>query len=115
MNFTEAVSSVFSKFITFDGRARRAEYWYYALFVFIISLITGFLGSLISNVVSLVLFIPGISVCVRRLHDIGKSGLWLLVAFIPLVGAIVLLVFYLTDSQPGTNQYGPNPKEDSIF
>lgn len=115
MSFTEAVTSVFSKFITFDGRARRAEYWYYALFVFIISFISGFFGQFISRAISIVLLLPGISVGVRRLHDTGKSGLWFLISFVPVVGAIVLLVFYLIDSQPGTNQYGPNPKEECNY
>lgn len=56
------------------------------------------------------IIVPSLAVAVRRLHDIGKNGLWLLIALIPFIGAIVLLVFYVTDSQPGDNQYGPNPK-----
>ena len=60
---------------------------------------------------SLAVFIPSLAVSVRRLHDIGRSGWWLLLSLIPLVGAIILIIWYCTDSQPGANQYGPNPKE----
>ena len=60
---------------------------------------------------SLAMFIPGLAVSVRRLHDIGRSGWWLLLSLIPLVGAIILIIWYCTDSQPGANQYGSNPKE----
>ena len=65
---------------------------------------------LLSGLYSLAVLIPSIAVAVRRLHDTGRTGWWLLIGFIPLVGIIVLLVFLFTDSQPGPNQYGPNPK-----
>lgn len=65
---------------------------------------------MLSGLFSLALFIPSLAVAVRRLHDIGRSGWWLLIGLIPLVGAFVLLVFAVQDSQPGSNAYGPNPK-----
>ena len=69
----------------------------------------------IVTILGLVHFIPSLAVTVRRLHDTGKSGWWLLIAFIPFIGAIVLLVFLVQDSHPGTNEWGPNPKDpDSI-
>jgi uncharacterized membrane protein YhaH (DUF805 family) len=68
---------------------------------------------LFQAVVALALFIPGLAVGVRRMHDQDKSGWWLLIAFIPIIGWIVLLVFYLTDGTRGTNQYGPDPKANS--
>ena len=105
-------------FADFNGRARRKEYWMFFLCNFVVSLVLGIVMGLISetaaNVVnilySLVLLLPGLSIGVRRLHDTGKSGWSLLLALIPIVGPIILLVFFCTDSQPGSNEYGPNPK-----
>jgi len=97
------------KYIQYQGRARRREYWMFTLFSFICSLILNiipFLGLLYF----LVVIVPSVCLGIRRLHDIGKSGWWALLAFIPLVGAIILIVFFCLDSQPGENQYGPNPK-----
>lgn len=113
--------SVLKNYATFSGRAPRAEYWYFVLFNFIVSFllifIEGMLGTssmvgygLISGLYILAVFIPTIAVGVRRLHDIGKSGWMLLISFIPLIGAIWLLILMATDSAPGANQYGPNPK-----
>lgn len=110
------------KYATFSGRAQRAEYWYFVLFylliVLVLSIVDAFTGTfdreggvgLLSGLFSLALFIPSLAVAVRRLHDIGRSGWWLLIGLIPLVGALVLLVFAVQDSQPGSNAYGPNPK-----
>ena len=107
----------------FNGRARRSEYWYFVLFNFIVSILIGLLLGVIAGLLnvpalvylaylwSLAVFIPSLAVSVRRLHDIGRSGWWLLLSLIPLVGAIILIIWYCTDSQPGANQYGPNPKE----
>lgn len=80
---------------------------------FVLGLIEGIVGSpgLIGLFYSLAVLIPGIAVSVRRLHDTDRSGWWLLIAFVPLLGAIVLLVFMVQDSVPGQNQYGANPKE----
>ena len=107
----------------FNGRARRSEYWYFALFNLIISFVIGFTFGVIAGILdmpaldnltylwSLVVFIPGLAVSVRRLHDIGRSGWWLLLSLIPLVGSIILIIWCCFDSQPGANQYGSNPKE----
>ncbi len=113
---------VLKKYAEFTGRARRKEYWMFVLFNIIISIVLGRIDAMLGTVnslgvgyigglYSLVVFIPGIAVGVRRLHDIGKSGWMLLVAFIPIVGVIWLIVLLATDSTPGENQYGPNPKE----
>lgn len=116
MSFVDAVKSVFTQYVGFNGRARRSEYWYWVLFNFIVSFVLGFLGqfigifSVLSSIYSLAVLLPSLAVCVRRLHDLGKQWTWLLLALIPLVGAIILIVFYCQDSQPGENQYGPNPK-----
>ena len=120
--FVEALK----KYAVFSGRSRRKEYWYFVLFVIIIStvlnIIDGLIGAyeriagvgLLSSIFSLAILIPSIAVTVRRLHDIDRSGWWLLIALVPLVGWIVLLVFSVQESTPGSNKYGPNPKSASI-
>lgn len=103
-------------YVNFQGRARRKAYWLFVLFNFIAAVLLGVIDSILgtdamlSSIYSLAVFLPSIALGVRRLHDIGRSGWWLLIGLIPLVGWIVLLVFALTNSQPGVNQYGPNPK-----
>lgn len=108
---------VLKKYAVFSGRARRTEYWMFFLFNLIIAFVLGFVEGLaggpgvIGVLYSLAVLIPGIAVSVRRLHDTDRSGWWLLIALIPLIGAIVLLVFMVQDGKPGQNQYGANPKE----
>jgi uncharacterized membrane protein YhaH (DUF805 family) len=113
---------VLKKYAVFNGRARRAEYWYFALVSIIISIIlvvidgatgsfnqeTGF--GLLSGIYTLAILIPAIAVGVRRLHDTNRSGWWILLALVPLIGFIVLIVFFVIDSDQGDNQYGSNPK-----
>lgn len=100
----------------FSGRAQRKEYWMFALFYFItcaaLCIVEWIVGGpgILGSLYSLAVFIPGIAVTIRRLHDTNKSGWLLLVGFIPFIGWIVLLVFMVQDSQAGDNQYGPNPK-----
>lgn len=108
--------AVLKKYADFSGRARRKEYWMFALINFLITLVIGVLASMASAftvlgwIYALAVLIPGIAVTVRRLHDTGRSAWMLLIALIPLVGAIVLIVFLCQDSAPGNNEYGPNPK-----
>lgn len=103
------------QYADFKGRARRREYWMFYLFNALFAVGAGFIDgmcdiTLFSVVYSLAVLVPGLAVCVRRLHDVGKSGWMYFIAFIPLVGAIWLLVLFCTDSQPCDNQWGPNPK-----
>ena len=110
------------KYACFSGRARRQEYWLFVLFNIIAGIIVGVISGVLVSVTNVAAFaflgtiynlavlIPGFAVFVRRMHDIGKSGWWWLISFIPLIGIIVLIVFCCLDSQPGENQYGPNPK-----
>lgn len=110
------------KYATFDGRAQRSEYWYFFLFYLLIvialSIVDALLGTfseeegigLLSGLFVLAMLIPSLAVGARRLHDIGRSAWWLLLALVPIVGTIMLLVFAVRDSEPGTNAYGPNPK-----
>jgi uncharacterized membrane protein YhaH (DUF805 family) len=114
MSFVDAVRSVLTQYVGFTGRARRSEYWYFALFGILVSIVLSFLQlatntSWITTIVGLALFLPSLAVSVRRLHDTGRSGWWILIGLIPLIGTIVLIVFYVQDSQ-GDNQYGPSPK-----
>ncbi|WP_022963882.1 DUF805 domain-containing protein [Halopseudomonas pelagia] len=113
---------VLRKYAVFSGRARRKEYWFFALFnmlaMLVLSFVDGMIGlysmeagmGLLSGIYALAILIPSLAVTVRRLHDISRSGWWILIAFIPLIGALVLLVFTVLDSKPGSNQYGPDPK-----
>lgn len=117
---------VLKHYADFKGRARRKEFWMFILFYLIFAIvamildnvlgiaITGFgYGPLYVLYVSAML-IPSLAVYVRRLHDVGKSGWMLLITLIPLIGTIWLLVLMVTDSNPGENQYGANPKEVTV-
>lgn len=121
MSFTDAIKSVFSQYANFSGRARRSEYWYFVLFNFVVTLVLRILSAVVaplavlSIIYGLAVLVPGLAVAVRRLHDIGKAGAWVLISLVPLVGTILLIVWCATDSQPGDNQYGPNPKEMGGF
>ncbi len=102
---------VLKKYTVFTGRATRTEYWMFFLVNVIISLVLGFLDlTIIGYIYTLAVLLPGIGVAIRRLHDTGKSGWWLLIGLIPFLGAIVLIVFLAMDSEPGQNQYGPSVK-----
>jgi uncharacterized membrane protein YhaH (DUF805 family) len=107
---------VLKKYAVFSGRARRMEYWMFFLFNFIIAFVLGFIEGLaggpgvLGGLYSLAVLLPGLGVSVRRLHDTGRSGWWLFIGLIPLIGAIILLIYMVSDSQEGTNQYGPSPK-----
>lgn len=116
MSFVEAIKSVFTQYVGFSGRARRSEYWYFTLFYAIVDGVLTGLGqassafSVIAGIFALAVLLPSIAVSIRRLHDIGKSGWWILISLIPVIGAIILIVFACKDSEPGDNAYGPNPK-----
>ena len=116
---------VLKQYADFGGRARRKEYW---LFVAINLLVAGALAfvdgvvgtfdpqsgaGLLSGLYSLAVLVPGLAVSFRRLHDTGRSGWWLLLAFIPVVGFLVLIYFFVQDSEAGANAYGPNPKHEA--
>jgi uncharacterized membrane protein YhaH (DUF805 family) len=107
---------VLTNYVGFTGRARRSEYWWFVLINALILLVLTVVGRAMNSTIlytlySLAVFLPGLAVSVRRLHDTDKSGWWLLINFIPFIGWIVYLVFMFTDSTPGANQYGPSPKE----
>jgi uncharacterized membrane protein YhaH (DUF805 family) len=114
MNLQEAVRSVLSQYATFSGRARRSEYWFWVLATFLVSIVAGIIDVIIGMqilqyVVILATIVPNLAVGARRLHDIGKSGWWQLIGIIPIVGWIIVIVWFATDSQ-ADNEYGPSPK-----
>ncbi len=141
MSFKEAVVSVFQKYAEFSGRARRSEFWYFCLFNFIIyssssvayftilaigisgrssgSLLAALGGSyilmILYGIYSLVVLIPSLAVACRRLHDIGRAGPYLFFAFIPIVGFIFLLIWFLQEGDAGPNRFGPDPKASEGF
>jgi uncharacterized membrane protein YhaH (DUF805 family) len=108
---------VLKKYAVFQGRARRSEYWYFILFNFIFCIVLGII-SLIPGFVflyflyALAMFIPSLAVGVRRLHDTNRSGWNYFFVLIPIVGSIILIVFLATEGNQGTNQYGPDPKNN---
>ncbi len=118
---------VLKKYAVFSGRARRKEYWMFILFNIIITAVLALIDSLIGTVIrqagfgllqglySLAVLLPTLAVTVRRLHDTGRTGWWILIGLIPVIGGIVLLIFMLLDSEPGENQYGPNPKTEEAI
>jgi len=114
---------VLNKYAVFSGRARRREYWMFVLFNVIIALVLTIIEgiadagsegsrSTLATLYGLAVLLPGLAVSVRRLHDTGRSGWWLLIGLIPIIGTIVLLIFMIQDGRPTDNQYGPNPKRE---
>lgn len=114
---------VLREYANFEGRAHRQEYWMFALFNVLFSIATTVLdfvlglkffgpenGGLLNIVYSLVLFVPGLAVAVRRLHDVGKSGWTLLWMLLPIIGWIYIIILYVRDSDLEANEYGENPK-----
>lgn len=113
---------VLKQFADFNGRARRQEYWMFVLFNLLFVFIAGMLDRVLNladpatgigplyGLYILAVFIPGIAVSIRRLHDIGKSGWMLLLALIPIIGGIWLLVLMVREGDRGENKYGPDPK-----
>jgi uncharacterized membrane protein YhaH (DUF805 family) len=115
MSFTEAIKDGFDHYVKFDGRASRPAYWWWFLFAVLVAvaanIIDAAIGSfgIVSGITGLALLLPGLSVAIRRLHDTNRSGWWILIGLIPIIGWIVLLVFYLQQSDPTENRFGPPP------
>ena len=121
MNFIDATKSGLKGYVDFNGRATRSEYWWFYLFLWVTLLVANVMDALLGTpaiqsgirswgliyiVFSLGLFLPGLSVAVRRLHDRDRSGAWLLIAFVPIIGILVLIIWFVKSSDPGTNRYG---------
>ena len=112
MTLTESVKKCFTHYVDFKGRASRSEYWYFVLACFILALIFLAIGSdILSNIVTILIFLPNLAVQFRRLHDTGRSGFWVLINLIPFIGFIVILVMTIQKGTPGENKYGADPLE----
>ena len=117
MSCVDAIKSVFTQYVGFSGRARRSEFWYFYLFTILLSIVasivqramTNSTNGIVTTIIGLAIVLPYLAVAVRRLHDTSRSGWWLLIGLIPVVGTIILIVFWVQDSH-GDNQYGPSPK-----
>lgn len=122
MTFSEAIRTCFSKYVDFSGRAARSEYWWFVLLIVLGNLVLSFVDaaifgstvdgqpvSILGGIWSLALLLPAITVGVRRLHDRDMSGWWLLLSLIPVLGALVLLFFFVQSGTAGTNRFGPDP------
>ena len=117
MDMGQAISSGFKRYVDFEGRSARSEYWWWTLFVFIANIFVGILDTAIFQsesgilgiIVSLAFLLPGLAVSIRRLHDVDRSGWWLLIILVPILGAILLLVWYCTKGTEGSNRFGTDP------
>ena len=119
MEWFNWVEQVLRNYAQFNGRSRRKEYWYFMLFyycvVFAFSLLSVLtFGWILLQLFLMAMLIPSLAVTVRRLHDVGKSGAWILVGLVPIFGWVVMVIWLCQDSQPGSNRYGANPVQMSI-
>jgi uncharacterized membrane protein YhaH (DUF805 family) len=119
MGFGQAISAGFSKYVNFRDRACRSEYWYWTLFTVIAGTVAGIIDltlntQFVSGLFALVTFIPSVAVGVRRLHDLDRTGWWILIGLIPLIGSIILLIWYITEGT-GPNRFGPDPLAANPF
>ena len=117
MNFGEAITSGFQNYANFSGRAQRSAFWFWALFCFLASIVAGIIDyaifgdgkPVVQGLFGLATLIPYLAVGARRLHDTDRSGWWQLLHFLPIIGTIVLIVWWASRGQPGANRFGPNP------
>ncbi len=118
MDFVPAIKSGFQNYVTFSGRACRSEYWFWVLFVLIVSVVATILDGILAAVIgigflsliwSLAVLLPGIAVAVRRMHDLDKSGWWVLIGLIPIVGWIIFIIWACTKGTDGSNRFGSDP------
>jgi uncharacterized membrane protein YhaH (DUF805 family) len=120
LTFSEAVKSGFDNYANFTGRASRAAFWWWFLFGVLVGIAANILDAIFgsypvfSGIAGLALLLPDLAIGVRRLHDTGRTGWWLLIALIPLIGFIVLLIFYLEQGDEGENEYGPPPPDRGV-
>jgi uncharacterized membrane protein YhaH (DUF805 family) len=113
MNFAQAISSGFSKYVQFGGRASRSEYWYWTLFSVLVSIVANIIDAklgmgIVSGIAGLALLLPGLAVSARRLHDIDRTFWWVLLAF-TIIGGLVLLYWACLRGTLGPNRFGPDP------
>ena len=114
MGFGQAISSGFSNYVNFSGRACRSEYWYWILFIIIADIVAGIIDyaigvQVVTSLFGLATILPNLAVAIRRLHDLDRTGWWIFIGLIPLVGWIILIIWYCTRGTAGPNRFGPDP------
>ncbi|MGC1348198.1 MAG: DUF805 domain-containing protein [Xanthobacteraceae bacterium] len=114
MGFGQAISSGFSNYVNFSGRACRSEYWFWVLFVLIADVVAIAIDAaigmqIVSSLFGLAVLLPGLAVTVRRLHDLDRTGWWIFLGLIPLVGAIILIIWFCSKGTDGLNRFGADP------
>jgi uncharacterized membrane protein YhaH (DUF805 family) len=105
----KAVKTCFKKYVEFSGRAARPEFWWFVLFLIVVSVVLGMVSRQLEGLASLVMLLPGLAVGARRLHDIDKSAWWMLLWLIPVLGWIVLIYWAAQPGDAGANKYGESP------
>jgi uncharacterized membrane protein YhaH (DUF805 family) len=114
MQFQESIKTCLTNYVNFKGRASRSEFWWFVLFTVIVHFVCGALSDKLQIIIGLILFLPYLAVSVRRLHDIGKNWHWILIGIIPLIGALVLIYFYVQKSAPTANAFGDVPPDADV-
>jgi len=99
MTFAESVSTCLKKYVDFNGVASRSEFWWFMLFVFVAAVVLGWVSPLLANIFGLAMLLPELAVGARRLHDTGRSGWWQLLLLLPVIGLIILIVFWVQESK----------------
>ena len=109
MSFSDAIKACFAKYADFNGRAKRPEFWWFTLFIILVSLGLDMVSSIVSLLFSLATLIPSLAVGARRLHDTNRSGWWQLLWFIPIIGWIVVIIFLAQEGEAADNRFGAPP------
>jgi uncharacterized membrane protein YhaH (DUF805 family) len=109
MTFGESISKCLSNYANFEGRATRPEYWWFMLFTFLLQAGGSIISEMLAGLIGLALLLPSLAAGARRLHDVGRSGWWLLIGFIPLIGLLVLIYWCVQPGTAGANEYGEPP------
>ncbi len=117
MGFGQAISAGFSNYVNFSGRACRSEYWWWILFIIIADIVAAIIDQaigmqLVTGLFGLVTIIPNIAIAIRRLHDLDRTGWWILLGFIPLIGWLILFIWFCLKGTDGPNRFGPDPLAD---
>jgi uncharacterized membrane protein YhaH (DUF805 family) len=113
MGFGQAISSGFSNYVNFSGRSCRSEYWYWILFIIVADIVAGAIDyaigiQVVTGLFGLATILPNLAVAIRRLHDLDRTGWWIFIGLIPLVGWIILIIWYCTRGTAGPNRFGPD-------
>lgn len=114
-DFLTAIKICIGKYLISDGRASRPEFWYFFLLTTLVSALFNSQSSGIGGLISLILFLPSLMVAIRRLHDVGKSGWWMLFIFLPVIGFFMLVMQFIKQGDVGDNEFGPEPDDISSF